>query len=314
LNTSLSENLDLLLKIAEESAIAGGKHIKKEFLKKSKLSVKEKKKDDFVTNLDIESEQIIRKVIKKYNSNARIIGEEEGEEGTDSSIEWYVDPLDGTGAFIRGNLAFVSVSVSAIESISKQVLVGAVYNPFTELLYSASALGQVKLETTSEINKTISIDKARILLDISEDHSFEMRELLTPDNNEFGRILRYDGSFAQHMCLLATGTLDGGIFWGSGGKGTFWDLAAALLICKTAGLEVSDLQGNPISKENLSYDQLIVAPKKLHKELVDWVKKISDEHNLLLGSQIRQKPKRKGKRPTTKSSKKKAAKKSKKKR
>ena len=74
---SLSEDPPTLLKVAEEAAITGGKHIKEEYFKETNvLSIKEKKKNDFVTNLDLESEQIIRKIIKNYNSNAKIIGEE----------------------------------------------------------------------------------------------------------------------------------------------------------------------------------------------------------------------------------------------
>jgi myo-inositol-1(or 4)-monophosphatase len=306
---SFQENIDVLLKIAEESAVAGGRHIHQEYFKNSTLSIKEKEKNDFVTNLDVESERIVRKIIKSYNPRARIIGEEEGEEGTDDSIEWYVDPLDGTGAFIRGNLAFVSVSVSAIEVKSRKVLVGAVYNPFTTLLYSASVTGKLNLAKSSGINQTITLNKARILLDISEDHPLEMRQILTPDNTYFGRILRYDGSFAQHMCLLATGTLDGGIFWGNGDKGTFWDLAAALLICQTSGLEVTDLTGEPISKSNKTYDQLVVAPKKLHKELLDWVKTVSAEHNFKLGSKDQKYTSKTKTKKTKKKSRKKSSKK-----
>ena len=262
-----------LLRIAEESAIAGGRHVKEKYFEDSGLAIREKTKNDFVTNLDVESEKIIRKIIKKELPNTKIIGEEEGEEdGGDGEIEWYVDPLDGTGAFIRGNLAFVSVSVSAVKRENKEILAGAVYNPFTEVLYSA-------MVTTKKIKakSTASLKKARILLDISEDHPFNIREALTPDNNDFGRILRYDGSFAQHMCLLAKGTLDGGVFWGIGKKGNFWDLAASLLICQESGLIVTNLLGEEINFNDTYHDQLIVAPESLHKELLEWVSKVRAE-------------------------------------
>ena len=313
---SPSEDPPTLLKVAEEAAITGGKHIKEEYFKETNvLSIKEKKKNDFVTNLDLESEQIIRKIIKNYNSNAKIIGEEEGEEGSDEEIEWYVDPLDGTGAFLRGNLAFVSVSVSAIKTDTKQVLVGAVYNPFTEILYSASLSGHVTPNIENKTNKVKKLKDARILLDISEDHPFEIRSVLTPDNEQFGRILRFDGSFAQHMCLLASGTLDGGIFWGNGTKGTFWDLASALLICKSAGLEVTDLLGNDISKESSFYDQIVVGPKKLHEELLYWIKQISTKNNIKINSSYKKKDKmaKKKIKSDTSSAKKKASKKKRKK-
>ena len=274
---SIANRPSELLKVAEEAALQGGKHIKEEYFKNNELVIREKKKNDFVTNLDIESEKIIKTIIKQFNPNARIIGEEEGTEGKDTeSIAWFVDPLDGTGAFIRSNVAFVSVSVAAVDNDTKEVLAGAIYNPFTDMLYTAS-------ENESLFNKNVkllsqdstSLKKARVLIDISEKHPAFFRKILgAADVDRVGRILRYDGSFAQHMCLIAKGTLDGGIFWGTGDKGNFYDLASALLICKNAGLLVTDLYGNDINYSSKSYDQLVVGAPKLHKEMMNFINEI----------------------------------------
>lgn len=312
LSSITKENIIKLCQIAEDSAISGGRHIKSEyFSSSSELSIKEKKKDDFVTNLDVESENIIRSIIKKNNPNARIIGEEGGEEGTDSLI-WFVDPLDGTGAFIRGNLGFVSVSVAVFDSNTNEVLAGAIYNPFTEMLYSASTGESSKLNKNSNLESSSkSLAKAKILLDISEKHPFELRKALSPDNSHLGRILRYDGSFAQHMCLIASGALDGGIFWGTGDKGTFWDLAAALIICKEAGLKVTDLLGNDLSYSSPFYDQIIVGPVKLHSDLLRWVKLVSDENNIKINQDLNLNKPSKKKKTKKKAKKKKVSKKKK---
>ena len=275
---SASTKIGDLLSIAQEAALQGGKHIREQYSAHKELIIREKKKNDFVTNLDIESEQIIKKIIKNYNPKAKIIGEEEGEEGNNSeSVVWFVDPLDGTSAFIRSNIAFVSVSVAAVDNKSKQVLAGVIYNPFTEMLYTASGKdaflnNSVKL-TNSQI---VPLKKARILIDYSDDHPSFFRKILgASDVDRVGRILRYDGSFAQHMCLIANGTLDGALFWGFGDKGNFYDLASALLICRNAGLLVTDLTGKDISFSSKAYDQLVVAPQELHKELMAFVHEIS---------------------------------------
>ena len=268
---------DELLKVAEDAALQGGKHIKDGFFNNKELIIREKKKDDFVTNLDVESEKIIKTIIKSFNPNAYIVGEEEGSEGEKSeSVVWFIDPLDGTGAFIRSNVAFVSVSVAAVDNKTKEVLAGVIYNPFTDMLYTAN-------DTKSFFNKSItlyrqdsiSLQKAKILIDISDKHPSFFRKILgSADVDRVGRILRYDGSFAQHMCLIAKGTLEGGLFWGSGDKGNFYDLAAVLLICKNAGLLVTDLEGKDLSYNSKHYDQLVVAPPKLHAELMQFVTEI----------------------------------------
>lgn len=269
--------IDELLKVAEEAALQGGKHIKKEYFNNSALIVREKKKNDFVTNLDIESEQIIKKIIKAFNPQAYIIGEEEGSEGKKSeSIVWFVDPLDGTSAFVRSNVAFVSVSVAAVDNKTKKVLAGVIYNPFTDMLYTASNSESFFNKTIKLSNKdSTSLNKARVLIDISDKHPSFFRKILgSADVDRVGRILRYDGSFAQHMCLIAKGTLDGGLFWGTGDKGNFYDIASVLLICRNAGLLVTDLQGSDLTFESKHYDQLVVAPPKLHAELMSFVNEI----------------------------------------
>ena len=274
---SSQSKADELLVIAREAAIQGGHHIKEEFFKNKELIIREKKKDDFATNLDVESEKIIKKVIKDFNPKAMIVGEEEGTEGSQSeSVVWYIDPLDGTGAFIRFNVAFVSVSVAAVDNKTKEVLVGVVYNPFTDFLYTASGKeayfnNSIKMELTTNV----PLKKARILVDYSDKHPSYFRKILgSADVDRVGRILRYDGSFAQHMCLIAKGTLDGGIFWGVGDKGNFYDLASALLICKNAGLKVTDLFGTDLDFSSHHYDQLIVATPKLHAEIMDFIREI----------------------------------------
>lgn len=267
-----------LLSIAQEAALQGGKHIREEYFANNELIIKEKKKNDFVTNLDVESEKIIKKIIKSFNPTARIVGEEEGTEGKNSeAIVWYVDPLDGTSAFIRSNIAFVSVSVAAVDNKTKEVVAGAIYNPFTEMMYTASD-NESHLNNTVKLTNSqyIPLPKARILMDFSDNHPSFFRKILgSSDVDRIGRILRYDGSFAQHMCLIANGTLDGGLFWGFGDKGNFYDLASALLICRNAGLLVTDLMGNDITFTTKYYDQLVVAPPQLHQELMAFVNEIS---------------------------------------
>ena len=73
----------------------------KSFLKISNKS-KNKKKFDPVTNLDIAFEKLIRAIIVKQFPNDAILGEEFLEKHSDSEYKWFIDPIDGTKAFMVG--------------------------------------------------------------------------------------------------------------------------------------------------------------------------------------------------------------------
>ena len=55
-----------------------------------------------VTRADRESEEYLRKRIREHFPNDVILGEEYGEEGSNPSHRWILDPIDGTESFIHG--------------------------------------------------------------------------------------------------------------------------------------------------------------------------------------------------------------------
>ena len=63
---------------------------------------KNKKIYDPVTNLDKAFEKFIRNTIVKHFPKDAILGEEFLEKYSDNDYKWYVDPIDGTRAFIVG--------------------------------------------------------------------------------------------------------------------------------------------------------------------------------------------------------------------
>jgi histidinol phosphatase-like enzyme (inositol monophosphatase family) len=73
---------------------------------KYNLKVNNKSKDkkiyDPVTNLDKAFEKFIRDAIEKQFSKDAILGEEFLEKYSDNDYKWYIDPIDGTRAFMVG--------------------------------------------------------------------------------------------------------------------------------------------------------------------------------------------------------------------
>ena len=63
---------------------------------------KDKKNYDPVTNLDKAFEKFIRNNIIKQFSKDAIVGEEFLEKYSDNGYRWYIDPIDGTKAFMVG--------------------------------------------------------------------------------------------------------------------------------------------------------------------------------------------------------------------
>jgi myo-inositol-1(or 4)-monophosphatase len=275
--TSIDENN--VRNVAEEAAKIAGSFLKLMAFDKLRVFKVEESKEssgNFVSVFDREVERLIRNTINMYFPESNVYTDTNKDdvfvEAKENEIVWFVDPLDGTKAFLKGQFAFVCLSLAAWTKDG--LIAGVIYNPFTEMLYSASRNSECYLN--SEIlprPKPVPRNKARVLIDFAQGISENIKlGLLTSDlRNELGRILRFDGSIAQHLALIAQGTLDGAVVWGSGSKGAYWDLAAALLMLERQGLVVTNLDGKPILPTDNSFDQLIIAEPFLQKELLEWV-------------------------------------------
>ena len=76
------------------------------------ISVTEKSRNDFVSEVDRRAEQIIIDNLRKAYPDHAILAEESGGSGT-SDYQWIIDPLDGTTNFLHGYPQFaVSVALA----------------------------------------------------------------------------------------------------------------------------------------------------------------------------------------------------------
>ncbi len=263
--------------VAEQAARMAGSCLR--LLSFEKLQIFRKGKSDVVTNFDMESERLIKNHILMHFPD-HIIQAEESKidlQSLPENVIWFIDPLDGTKAFLRGNFAFVSMSIAAWDKSG--VLVGVVYNPFTDMLYSAVKGGVVRLNKNPLPKpRTCPISKARLLIDFSSHLSDSLKkELAIADlKGKIGRSYRLGGGISQHLMLIAQGTLDGGLFWGAGRKGQFWDIAAAAIILEKLGFNFTNLNGDPVHPTDEVFDRLLVAAPSLHQELLEWVAELKN--------------------------------------
>jgi myo-inositol-1(or 4)-monophosphatase len=277
--------------VAEEAARMAGSFLRLMSFSELKIFRKGEKGEDVFTTFDLESERLITNHILMHFPDHAILAEE-SERDSDAGfpsigdkIVWFIDPLDGTKAFLRGNFAFVCMSIAAWDR--NGLLAGVVYNPFTDMMYSACRSGDVMLNGSSiPPPGTCSIDEARILVDFSGRLPFPLKQTLAVADlvGSIGRSYRLGGGISQHLMLIAQGTLHGGVFWGIGRKGKFWDIAAASLILEQLGLRFTTLEGKSLHPTDTVFDQLVVAAPDLHEELLGWVdelKPLAREKELL---------------------------------
>src|SRR5262249_40589197 len=89
---------------------------------------------NIVTDVDIESERLIREAIATHYPRHQVLGEEGGLAESASEYRWVVDPLDGTTNFAHG---FPTFAVSIALEYKAETILGVVYDPMREELFVA---------------------------------------------------------------------------------------------------------------------------------------------------------------------------------
>lgn len=216
--------------------------------------------EEIVTDVDIKAERKIREILKKRFPEHNILAEEEGKESpTSSDYLWIIDPIDGTVNYSRG-IKLYGISIALAKN--KGVILGVVYNPITEELFTAEKEkgaflnGQpIQVSGTEELSKSV----------VYTTELFKTKDIV---NLLFDKIknFRVTSSSAYETCLVACGRTDGFI------KVTThpWGFAAACLIVEEAGGKVTDFDGN---KWNIDSTKLLITNGKLHSEIMNHLNK-----------------------------------------
>src|SRR5437660_6294496 len=101
----------------------------------SSFTISFKGPQDYLTEVDRETEELIAARLHAAFSRDGFIGEEtEGRAAGEGEGLWVVDPIDGTSNFARG-VAHFCVSIACVAE--GRVEVGVVYDPMREELFAA---------------------------------------------------------------------------------------------------------------------------------------------------------------------------------
>ncbi|OHD64898.1 MAG: hypothetical protein A2176_04660 [Spirochaetes bacterium RBG_13_51_14] len=251
-----------IAEFARELSIEAGKILLRGF-RSSKTIVSYKSNTNLVTDADRASEDFLVSQISERFPQHAIIAEEGSRKDAPGGYIWYVDPLDGTNNFAHG-LPFFCVSLGIYSIQLKRVVVGVVYNPFLNEMFTAIRGSGAFLN--GERIRVSSLDDIGISIVAT---GFPYDKAVSENNNlkEFNRILpkiqgiRRMGSAAIDLSYVACGRLDG--YWE--GKLQPWDIAAGSLIVEEAGGRVSRYDGGEF---RLDYPEIAASNGRIHDQLI----------------------------------------------
>jgi myo-inositol-1(or 4)-monophosphatase len=229
-----------LLETAQDAARAGGQVLERYWRRLPHASIEEKKKNDFVTRADRESEESIVGSIRERFPGDGFLGEEGGSRGSGSEARtWIVDPLDGTSNFIAG-FPFWCVSVAAREG--REIVAGAVWDPLRGEMYAAEkGGGAFRNGERISVSTQRGLDGAFLATGFPFRHKDRVDLYLSLFRRLFlrARAIRRAGSAALDLANVAAGVFDGFFEF----RLSVWDIAAGALLIEEAGGRVSDFDG-----------------------------------------------------------------------
>lgn len=224
-----------------------------------KLEVINKADGSEVTSADYASEKIILAALAKLTPDIPIVSEESVAKGDKPDISggtfWTVDPIDGTKEFINKTGAFV-VALSLV--VDNKPVLGVIYHPAMDLLYSASGPGTAtKVDSTGtrkRIGEDATADKDLRVL-VNEPH-VNMKSIKGYLSRQFGAAARIDTkSGILRACQVAEGLASVAIHESAknNGRTAWWDVAPGHAIIEAAGGRVEKFNGTPLHYDSPDY-------------------------------------------------------------
>lgn len=235
-------NMSLLLEVELIAREAGAAIMD---IYNSDYSVSTKEDNSLLTEADTAANAIITARLKGMARTFPVLSEEAVDDflGVDEAGRyWLIDPLDGTKEFVKRNGEF-TVNIALIEQ--GRVVLGVVYAPFLDVLYSAAVgLGAFKLmkdgvRSAIHVAPHLDVNKWRIVGSRSHAGDSLVAILQKLDSYELismGSSLKF--------CLVAEGSAD---VYPRLGLTSLWDTAAAQCVVEQAGGAVVQLNGKVLS-------------------------------------------------------------------
>ena len=228
-----------LVNIAVGAARRAGELIVRNLDRAGGVSVSEKSRNDFVSEVDRQAEQAVIAAIRKAYPDHGILAEESGRhEGDDYT--WIIDPLDGTTNFLHGFPQF-AVSIACRHRDRPEAAV--VLDPLRGELFTAARGDGAQLDGRRlRVSQRLGLDGALIGTGFPyRENKLWLKPYLAMLEQVMDRTagVRRPGCASLDLAYVAAGRLDG--FWEIGLAP--WDTAAGILLITESGGRVGTLAG-----------------------------------------------------------------------
>lgn len=265
-----SPNLHPMLNVAIKAARAAGAIINRAALDVESVRISQKQVNDFVTEVDHASEQVIIETLLTAYPGHSILAEETGSQhgAKDSEFVWIIDPLDGTTNFIHG---FPVYCVSIALAVKGKVEQAVVYDPSRNDLFTATkGRGAYMNDRRLRVSKRTQLKDCLISTGFPFRPGDDFKSYLAMMGDVMPRTagLRRPGAAALDLAYVAAGFCDG--FFETGLQP--WDVAAGSLLVTEAG----GLVGNFTGESNfLEQKECLAGSPRIYGQLVAILSKYS---------------------------------------
>jgi len=259
-----------LVNTAIKAARRAGRIVLRNLGQLDKLPFEAKGHADYVSMVDREAEeQIVQTIHEAYPDHA-IHAEERGRQG-DNSVEWIIDPLDGTTNYLHGFPQF-AISIAVRENDRLQHAL--VFDPLKDELFTASRGRGAQLNDHRIRVSGLENMKLALLgtgFPYKDMHNLDLWtdtfRALAPEISG----VRRAGSAALDLAYVACGRLDG--FWEFDLNA--WDIAAGCLLVQEAGGMVTEIDGG---RNYLESGDVLAATPVVYRQMLRQLAPLVHKH------------------------------------
>lgn len=223
--------------------------------------------NNFSSYVDHTSEEILVEGLSKILPGAGFITEENTTGSSAKTLNWIIDPLDGTTNFLHG---YPATAVTLALKENNDILLGMTYLLYEDAIYHAVKGNGAWCENQKlHVSDTADLDKSLLIpgfpYDLAgrdENYFHLIRQLLSRCHG-----IRSSGASAVDLVHVATGRADAYFEFNL----YLWDIAAGILLVQEAGGTVSDFNGG---NRHLEAYEIVAAgkvyPALLHEMQILW--------------------------------------------
>lgn len=241
--------------LAEKAARASGEML----LNHPHTPARHKAENDFVTEMDIASEKLIKSILLAECPEDGFFGEEEGG-NEEAQGRWIVDPIDGTSNFFKGELLY---TISIAYELHGELVVGCVYCPPTDEMWigvkgEGATLNGQPIHVSNEATPRNSFLHMSFCHrePLANEYVMECLKTITREYSD----LRRSGSAAYDLCSVASGRCEGFFELYL----HIYDIAAGIVILREAGGHISAWREND---DVLVSGHILASNNKIHEHL-----------------------------------------------